>query len=144
MTEPAAAHDNGPKHKKARIVFLVVLAIAIVATFAGEKMGFITNVATDQRFVEASPEKALNAVRAAAAAMPRWTLTKDDGRVLEWEARTALIGFVDDVRVELVADGSGTQLRLRSASRTGLSDLGTNGRCIRAFLALVDEKLKST
>jgi uncharacterized protein (DUF1499 family) len=138
------AIDVGPRHKSARIIFFVVLAVAIVATFTGEKMGLLTNVATDEHVVAASPEKTLAAVRTTAAAMPRWTSVKDDGRLLEWEARTKLIGFVDDVRIELSPEGTGTRLRLRSASRVGLSDWGTNGRRLRSFLAALDKELASS
>jgi uncharacterized protein (DUF1499 family) len=53
------------------------------------------------------------------------------------------VGFVDDVHVEVVPHGkNGALVSLRSASRVGLSDFGTNGRRLRAFLAALDEQLK--
>src|SRR5262245_11579104 len=132
-----------PRYKRARIVGFVVLVMAILGTFGGGKMGWITNVATDERVVPVGTDRAVAAVRSAAAAMPRWTQVKDDGRSFGWEARTKLLGFVDDVTVDVVPEGaSSTRLRLRSASRVGLSDWGTNGRRLRAFVAAVDEQLR--
>ena len=60
-----------------------------------------------------------------------------EGR-LEATARTRWFGFRDDVVVRVAADGTGTRVDVRSVSRVGRSDLGTNARRIRGFL----EKLR--
>jgi len=142
MVDPAPQEPGEPRHKKARIAFFVALCVAILATFVGEHMGFLTNVATQERVLTVPPDEAVAAVRSAAATMPRWTSVRDDGRVLEWEARTALVGFVDDVKIEVLPAAEGSRLLLRSASRVGLSDFGTNGRRLRAFLAALDAPAK--
>lgn len=57
-------------------------------------------------------------------------------------ARTPLFGFPDDVVVRLRPEGNRTRLDMRSASRTGLHDLGQNARRIRGFLAALDTALQ--
>ena len=56
-----------------------------------------------------------------------------DGR-LEATDRTRWFGFRDDVVVRVRPDGAGTRVDVRSVSRVGRSDLGTNARRIRGFL----------
>ncbi len=57
-----------------------------------------------------------------------------EGRI-EATATTRWFGFKDDVvlRIAPAADG-GSRLDIRSVSRVGLSDVGTNARRIRSFL----------
>ncbi|MEX0696897.1 MAG: DUF1499 domain-containing protein, partial [Dongiaceae bacterium] len=47
---------------------------------------------------------------------------------------TAWFGFKDDVVVRVVARDGGTRVDLRSVSRVGLGDLGTNAGRVRDFL----------
>lgn len=56
-----------------------------------------------------------------------------DGR-LEAVATTKFMRFKDDVVVRLRSDGTGTLIDLRSRSRIGTHDLGTNAARIRTFL----------
>jgi uncharacterized protein (DUF1499 family) len=56
-----------------------------------------------------------------------------EGR-LEATDRTRWFGFRDDVVVRVTADGPGARVDVRSVSRVGRSDLGTNARRIRSFL----------
>jgi uncharacterized protein (DUF1499 family) len=56
-----------------------------------------------------------------------------EGR-LEATDRTRWFGFRDDVVVRVRPDGVGSRVDVRSVSRVGRSDLGTNARRIRAFL----------
>jgi len=58
---------------------------------------------------------------------------KQEGRI-EAVATTFWFGFKDDIviRVTPVAGGSGVDVR--STSRVGLSDIGTNAQRIRTFL----------
>ena len=56
-----------------------------------------------------------------------------EGR-LEATDRTRWFGFRDDVVVRVAAEGTGTRVDVRSVSRVGRSDLGTNARRIRRFL----------
>jgi len=56
-----------------------------------------------------------------------------DGR-LEATDRTRWFGFRDDVVVRVRPDGAGSRVDVRSVSRVGRSDLGTNARRIRGFV----------
>jgi uncharacterized protein (DUF1499 family) len=58
----------------------------------------------------------------------------EEGR-LEATATTRWFGFKDDVVVRVRAEGDGTRVDVRSKSRVGRSDLGTNARRLQAFLA---------
>lgn len=57
-----------------------------------------------------------------------------EGR-LEATDRTRWFGFRDDVVVRVVPEAGGSRVDVRSVSRVGRSDLGTNARRIRRFLA---------
>lgn len=74
-----------------------------------------------------------------------WEVIATDLPGLRYEAvtKTPLFGFVDDiaVRVTALADG-GTAVDLRSMSRVGLTDLGTNAKRIRRFLAELEAVLE--
>ncbi|HKW90584.1 MAG TPA: DUF1499 domain-containing protein [Methylomirabilota bacterium] len=63
-----------------------------------------------------------------------------EGR-LEATDRTRWFGFRDDVVVRVRPDGAATRVDVRSASRVGCSDLGTNARRIRRFLEALQESL---
>jgi len=73
----------------------------------------------------------------AAAKAMGWTIVAEDigrGRI-EATDRTRWFGFVDDIVVRLVAEGAGTRVDVRSASRVGISDLGKNAERIRGYFA---------
>jgi uncharacterized protein (DUF1499 family) len=54
---------------------------------------------------------------------------------LDYEVKSSLWGFIDDVSIVVRADGAGGSfLHMRSASRTGKSDFGANDARIRKFL----------
>jgi len=53
---------------------------------------------------------------------------------LEAVDRTPLLGFSDDVVVRVRPANGGSRVDIRSSSRVGVSDLGTNARRIRRFL----------
>jgi uncharacterized protein (DUF1499 family) len=66
------------------------------------------------------------------------TADKGTGRI-EATDTTRWFGFKDDVVVRLTPWGSGTRVDVRSVSRVGRSDVGTNARRIQRYLeALVD------
>lgn len=66
-------------------------------------------------------------------------MVPDEGRI-EATDTTFWFGFKDDVVVRIAADGTGSRLDVRSMSRVGRSDLGTNAARIRAFLAMVRQR----
>lgn len=61
------------------------------------------------------------------------TADKSTGRI-EATDTTKWFGFKDDIVVRLTAWGSGTRIDVRSVSRIGRSDIGTNARRIRRYL----------
>jgi uncharacterized protein (DUF1499 family) len=72
-----------------------------------------------------------------------WEIVGDsrrDGR-LEAIAITPWLRFRDDVVVRLTDEAGGTRVDMRSKSRLGASDLGTNARRVRRFLARLREVL---
>ncbi len=58
---------------------------------------------------------------------------------IEAVARTPIMGFRDDVAVRIRAIGPGARIDVRSASRYGRHDFGTNAKRIRALLDDVDD-----
>jgi uncharacterized protein (DUF1499 family) len=62
---------------------------------------------------------------------------------IEAAASTPVFGFVDDVviRMQVAEDGS-TQVDMRSASRSGVHDLGENARRIKSFFTKLDAILQ--
>jgi uncharacterized protein (DUF1499 family) len=61
-----------------------------------------------------------------------------DGRI-EAVARTTLMGFRDDVVVRVRASGGGSRVDVRSASRYGTRDFGSNAKRVRALLEEIEE-----
>lgn len=76
--------------------------------------------------VRASPETAWRTLISHIEAEPGYTITDHDTGYLRAEARTRVLRFVDDVEFHL--RGTERQIAMRSASRVGYSDLGTNRR----------------
>ena len=84
----------------------------------------------------ATRDKAFGEALAVAQTMG-WTIVAQDaarGRI-EATERSRWFGFVDDVVIRLMAEGTGTRVDMRSSSRVGISDLGANVRRIRAYWA---------
>jgi uncharacterized protein (DUF1499 family) len=63
-----------------------------------------------------------------------------DGHI-EAVSRTPIMGFRDDVVVRVRADGDGARLDVRSASRYGAHDLGSNAARVRSLIEEIDELL---
>ncbi|HXP77772.1 MAG TPA: DUF1499 domain-containing protein [Stellaceae bacterium] len=68
-----------------------------------------------------------------------WTVVAADGERGRIEAtdRTLWYGFTDDIVVRVSADGTGARIDVRSKSRIGRGDFGTNARRVRAYLAAI-------
>lgn len=84
------------------------------------------------------PEAAFRRALQAARDMG-WTIVATDsaaGRI-EATATTPWFGFRDDVVVRIRPEGTGSRVDVRSVSRVGKSDIGTNARRIRAYLTRV-------
>jgi uncharacterized protein (DUF1499 family) len=81
-------------------------------------------------------DRALTTVRAM-----NWELVAADpsaGRI-EATDTTALFGFKDDVVVRVRPDGNGSRIDVRSLSRVGGGDIGTNAKRVRAYLQRLAE-----
>ena len=66
--------------------------------------------------------------------------TRRDGQI-EAVARTPIMGFRDDVALRVRPSSDGSRIDVRSASRYGRHDFGTNASRIRSLLEDIDEKL---
>jgi uncharacterized protein (DUF1499 family) len=87
-----------------------------------------------------APQAAFDRALAAVRAM-NWEVVAADpsaGRI-EATDTTALFGFKDDVVVRVRRDGNGSRIDVRSLSRVGGGDLGTNAKRVRAYLRRLAE-----
>jgi uncharacterized protein (DUF1499 family) len=84
------------------------------------------------RFADA-PEDAWRRLQNMIARQPRAKVITASGSYLHAEFRTALLRFVDDV--EFLLDKPAGVIHVRSASRLGRSDFGTNRRRIESLRA---------
>jgi hypothetical protein len=78
--------------------------------------------------------------RAARAAQSVPTASVRDG-IIEAVARTPILGFRDDVVVRVRATPDGARIDVRSASRYGRHDLGTNAKRVRNLIDDIDDVL---
>ena len=73
-------------------------------------------------------------------ARPPQNTAPRDG-LIEAIARTPILGFRDDVAVRVRATHEGARIDIRSASRYGRHDLGTNAARVRALVEDIDDVL---
>src|SRR5579862_7094562 len=90
------------------------------------------------RIVDARPPQG-SAVRAVDARAPPGPPPRDG--FIEAIARTPILGFRDDVVVRVRPTSDGTRIDVRSASRYGRHDLGTNAARVRALIDDIDDVL---
>ncbi len=122
--------------------FVAVLSARVDARNSAEYGG--PDVAAAQRraypdvvplTIDAPVDVAFRRALSAARAM-HWTIVAevpDEGRI-EATDTTALFGFKDDIVVRVRSAGNGSRVDVRSVSRIGSSDVGTNARRIEAYL----------
>jgi uncharacterized protein (DUF1499 family) len=79
---------------------------------------------TDPFVLAMPPERAWPLVPDAVTSLPGTRIVEADGGYLHAECTTPLMRFVDDLELLLLADEG--RIAVRSASRTGWSDLGAN------------------
>lgn len=84
-----------------------------------------------------APGTAYVRVESVALAQPDWTVTRRDPATGELEAiaTTRLFGFHDDIVIRVRPDGTGSRIDMRSKSRDGRGDLGTNADRIRRIVS---------
>ena len=85
--------------------------------------------------LEVPPDRAFDDALQTAQTM-EWEIVSADksSGTIEATDTTTWFGFKDDVAVRLTPWGSGTRVDVRSVSRVGRSDVGTNARRIQEFL----------
>ena len=86
-----------------------------------------------------APPEAIKSARRAAQELG-WKIVAylpAEGR-LEATDTTLFFGFKDDVVVRVRASDGGSRVDVRSKSRVGLGDVGTNARQVRAFLRMME------
>ena len=71
-----------------------------------------------------------------------WDIAEITPTRLEATAVTRWFGFEDDVVIRLTEQGERTQVDMRSASRLGASDVGTNALRIETFLNALRKRLE--
>jgi uncharacterized protein (DUF1499 family) len=89
-----------------------------------------------------APEAAFEAALAAAREMG-WTIVAMDEATGRIEAidRTFWFGFVDDIVIRVRPTDAGSRIDVRSTSRVGVGDLGTNAARVRAYLQELEEQI---
>jgi uncharacterized protein (DUF1499 family) len=88
--------------------------------------------------LQAPPAQAFTSALAAARQMG-WEIVASDptqGRI-EATATTFWFGFLDDVVVRITPAGSGSRIDVRSVSRVGRGDVGTNAKRITDYLGRI-------
>jgi uncharacterized protein (DUF1499 family) len=144
------------------IVVGVLGALVVVAAILLAVWPWINVVETGQtqeypdllpRHYRAGSERIFEAALQAVRRLSRWTLitSRPEAGEIQAEARTTVLRFVDDVRIQVqpTATASGgdlqarTVVRVRSASRVGRADFGQNARNIREFFGALDRQLEN-
>jgi len=72
--------------------------------------------------------------------LDRTKIISDSENYIHAEFRSKLFRFVDDV--EFLIDDKTKTIHVRSASRTGYSDMGVNGKRIEIIRVIFNEKIK--
>ena len=92
--------------------------------------------------LEGNPDTVFAAAEDAARGLGWQVVAADPGEGrIEAVDRTYWFGFVDDVVIRVTGDDGRTRVDVRSASRVGKGDVGTNARRIREFLAKLQDRL---
>ncbi len=90
------------------------------------------------------PDQALAKARAVARSL-RWrviSVNRDAGRI-EATDQTLWFGFIDDIVIRVRPEGTGSRIDIRSESRVGRSDIGTNAARIMKFLKKMEGTAKT-
>lgn len=88
-------------------------------------------------YVNRRPDQAFEMALKSAKKMPRWIIINEDdkGFTIEAVAETRLLRFRDDVIIQIRPEKEGSSIHVRSKSRVGKGDLGTNARRISKYLS---------
>jgi uncharacterized protein (DUF1499 family) len=94
-----------------------------------------TYTAIEAPHFEEAPERVFIRVLEVAELQSGWKITNDDPATLtvEGEAQSYFFRFVDDFVIRVSESDDGARVDMRSKSRDGKGDLGTNGKRIQSF-----------
>jgi uncharacterized protein (DUF1499 family) len=90
--------------------------------------------------LEGTPDEVYKRVEILAGEIPNWQITRNDpqAHTIEGVATSGLFKFQDDFIIEVrPADGGGSLVEMRSKSRDGKGDLGTNYHRIMSFFRIL-------
>ncbi len=90
--------------------------------------------------LEGDPATALAKLRRILESMPRTAVVDAGDNYLHAEATSLIFRYVDDL--EILIDAGAGEIHLRSASRTGYSDLGVNRKRVQALAEAYSRPLK--
>jgi hypothetical protein len=93
------------------------------------------------RVVDARPPQEPAATRATDPRAPEAAPARDG--IIEAVARSLILGFPEDVVVRIRATSDGTRIDVRSASRYGRTDLGSNATRVRDLISDIDDILSA-
>ncbi len=132
------------------LVVLVVVRVVVGCLAPQLNINDVTTGATPlypdlqpQRFAKPMPQ-VFDAASTVAHA-EGWDVTQEDRTTgtIQAVATTNLMRFKDDVTITITAAGDETTVNVRSHSRVGKGDFGTNARRIRKFQADLATRLTS-
>jgi uncharacterized protein (DUF1499 family) len=125
------------------LAVLVVIRVVVGCFFPSLNINDVTTGKTPQ-YPDIQPQsfakpagEVFDAASAVAHAQQDWEVTQEDrtSGTIQAVATTLLMHFKDDVTITVAAAGDGTTVNMRSHSRVGKGDLGTNAHRIRTFQA---------
>jgi uncharacterized protein (DUF1499 family) len=87
------------------------------------------------------PPKTAYDIALAVTTKRKWQVADARDGVIEATARTAIMGFRDDIVIRVSPLGNGTRVDVRSASRVGLHDFGANASRVRTLLEDLDDAI---
>ena len=91
------------------------------------------------RVVDVRPPQDLGATHVSDSRTPDLPTARDG--IIEAVARSPILGFPEDVVVRVRVTSDGTRIDVRSASRYGRSDLGSNAERVRDLISDIDDIL---
>lgn len=122
---------------------------ATIPANAGRDLGYPREYAAIQQsccadlrpaHLSVAPPEAFTRAKRVAEAMPDWTITASDPAtgMIEAVSTTRLFGFQDDIVIRVRPESAGSRVDVRSKSRDGKGDLGTNAARIRTYVSALE------
>jgi uncharacterized protein (DUF1499 family) len=133
------------------VAVLIVVRVVVGCFFPSLNINDVTTGKTPQ-YPDIQPQRfakpvgeVFDAASAVAHAQEEWEVTQEDraNGTIQAVATTRMMRFKDDVTITVAAAGDGTTVDMRSHSRVGKGDFGTNARRIRAYQADLAKRLGS-